>query len=289
MQQTENKELIISYADTGEIKARTNYAITAEELQEQQKQKEKGRAVYHAKDKYYQEDRRKFVINFMDNIRGIMPSMTLTEAGVLMRLLPYTQGKGEIKENGKHLKLTDIQKIIKRSEKPTRQTLSQLEKLGLLTSEGKPKRYKVNPNYHHIGNLHGRKGEKFVKLYKNKAKELLDGLTLNECGLVYKILPFFHYETFILCANPNEPKPELFEELSQTKLAELIGHDYGELKTLLAKLRGKGVLLQTESSHVKSHYVHPSLMYRKDYDTEHARQLRAMFERNEIRKQARRR
>ncbi|WP_163538683.1 hypothetical protein [Gracilibacillus sp. YIM 98692] len=284
---TTDKKYMVINSSTGEIEHTTDVVITEEQVKEKQERQANGRAVYRARKNYHEKDNRRFVINFISPIRGLLPNLTLTDAGVMMKLLPYTQTDRKLKKNGKALEIADISKIIKRSEKPTRRALSRLENVSLLESTGRPKNYYVNPFYHLKGSLKGRKDEKFVKLYKSKAKELLDRLSLNEAGIVYKILPFFHYETFILCGNPNEENPKLYEELSQTMLSELIGHDKDELNKLMKSLRTKGVLMQSESSYVKSHYVHPDLFYRKDYEDEHTREIRAMFERNEIRKQAR--
>ncbi|ASF41588.1 hypothetical protein CEH05_20585 (plasmid) [Halobacillus halophilus] len=158
-----------------------------------------------------------------------------------------------------------IGKIVKRSERPVRSALKRLEESGvLLSTNEKPKTYAINPKYHLVGKLGGRKKERFIKLFKSKAKELLDRLTLSEAGCVYKILkkkPYFHYETFILCGNPNEENPELYEELSQRDLVRKLNHNENELVKIISKLRSKGILLKTESSYITSHYVHPDLMF----------------------------
>lgn len=281
------KRLRVINIETGEIEHETNYVITEEQLEERRERETRGRAVHQARKEYYEKDSRKFVINLMEPIREVMRELTLTQAGVMMKLLPYTQKDGKLKSNGVPLTIKEIAKIIKRAEKATRTSLNELESIGLIKSEGRPKTFSVNASYHLANTIQDRKNAKFVKLYKSKAKELLEGLSLVESGLVYKMIPFFHYETFILCANPNEPSPQLYEELSQTDLAELIRYDVEELRKLINRLRTKGVILQTESSYIKSHYVHPDLFYRMDRETDHARQLRAMFEHNEARRQTR--
>ncbi|MBM7573636.1 hypothetical protein [Aquibacillus albus] len=287
MLNTEDKKLKVINTQTGEIECETNYVITEEQLRERKEREAKGREVHRERNEYYK-DPRKFVINFIEPIREVMHDLTLTQAGVMMKVLPYTQKYGKLKSNGKPLTIKDISKVIKRAEKATRRSLAELEDIGLIVSEGRPKTYTVNPLYHLTNKVKDRKNARFVKLYKSKAKELLDRLSLVEAGLVYKMIPYFHYETFILCGNPNEDNPELYEELGQNDLARLIGYDEEELKKLMRRLRTKGIILQTDSSYIKSHYVHPDLFYRMDRETEKAKQLRDMFESNELRKQARR-
>ncbi|MFP5111598.1 hypothetical protein ACSU64_04340 [Bacillaceae bacterium C204] len=50
-------------------------------------------------------------------------------------------------------------------------------------------------------------------------------MTIQLAGLLYAILPYFHYKTFLLCTNPNEEDDKALDPMSESELAELLGID----------------------------------------------------------------
>ncbi|MFP3490916.1 hypothetical protein R0K20_25350, partial [Staphylococcus sp. SIMBA_130] len=71
-----------------------------------------------------------------------------------------------------------------------------------IEGKGRGKTFYINEAFHHMGA--GGKKALFTRLYLTKTREILDILTLEEAGLVYKLMPYINYRTLLLCENPNE-------------------------------------------------------------------------------------
>ncbi|ASF41587.1 hypothetical protein CEH05_20580 (plasmid) [Halobacillus halophilus] len=98
---SENHKLyVISDGETGEKIGVTDTVITGEQLEEMNRKRKEGYTTYLARKEYYDKDRRKFVTNFMDSIEELSSQLSLVDAGYLMKLLPYTQEDGKLRDNG---------------------------------------------------------------------------------------------------------------------------------------------------------------------------------------------
>lgn len=222
----------------------------------------------------------RWVACYHDTIRNITKDLTLTEAGALIRLLPYLRfrGDGRLIENGKPLKQSDIQRIVGRSKANTIALLRRLEDFGVISKEtqGRSNIYAFNGDFHTFGTVN--EGVKFTKLYQYHTNEITRDLDLNEIGLLYKILPYFHYKTFYLCANPDEENEDATEHLTRERLAELIGHEPETVSRLVSRLQSKGVILSTKALNSVNYIVHPDVMYRQETeDVKYADFVRKLF------------
>src|SRR5699024_10174738 len=112
---------------------------------------------------------------------------------------------GKLIKDGKPLNQREIQQLFKRGETATRALLNRLEDVGVINidKKGRSNVFYVSANFHDMGSVDD--GERFTKLYQVRTREITDRLELHESGILYKILSYFHYERYYLCANPNEP------------------------------------------------------------------------------------
>lgn len=224
-----------------------------------------------------------WVSAYHEAIRSITQDLTLTQAGAILKLLPYLRFKseGRLINNGKPLKQTDIQRIFKRSRNKTSELLTELESLGVINivKEGRSNVFYVTADFHTMG--HVAAGVKFTKLYQAKLIEVTDGLPLNDVGILYKILPYFHYSEYYLCANPDEQNAQAIRHLDREQLASAIGHEPETVSRLIAKLRGRKAILSTRSGYTTRYLVHPDLMFRQQIETEWTRSVRKMFEQHD--------
>lgn len=225
----------------------------------------------------------RWVACYHDAIQAITKDLTLTEAGALIRLLPFLRFKsdGALVKDGKPLKQADIQRIFKRSKANTTAILKRLESLGVIKREavGRSNEYYISVEFHTFGSV--REGARFTKLYQFHANEITSDLDLNEIGLLYKILPYFHYKTFYLCANPDEPDEFAIQHLTREELAAAIGHDPDTVTTIVNRLQSKGVIMSTKAWRTTHYIVHPDVMYRQEgEDIEYTAAIRKMFERH---------
>jgi len=124
-------------------------------------------------------------------------------------------------------------------------------------------------------------GHLFTKLYQGKTKELLDRISLHEAGILYKILPYFHYKNYHLCLNPNEENEEEIHYLSKAELAKLIEHDEKTLYRNINALCANGALIKKQASKRTLYVIHPDLMFRQEFEDSEADYVRREFERHE--------
>lgn len=258
---------------TGEIVSE-DYTLrhrNSDEAFRTQQEKEKYRAY---------EKGRHWVAGYHDPLRDLIRGLTLIEAGAIVKLLPYLRFKseGKLLKDGKPLKQSEIQRIFKRGKSATNAILAGLSDAGVISilKEGRSNVFYISADFHTIGSV--REGEKFTKLYQVKTREITDDLDLHETGLLYKILPFFHYSEYYLCANPDEDNPEVIEHMDRESLALAIGHEPETVSRCVAKLRHKGALLTTRSGNSVRYLVHPDVMFRQSIETEWTQSVRKLFE-----------
>lgn len=223
---------------------------------------------------------KKWVACFHHPIREVSKKLTLIEAGALIRLIFQIQFKsgGKLIKNGQPLQKKDIQKLIGRGKDATSDILKRLEQLNILRTEkhGKSHVYFISPEFHVIGET--MKKIPFTKLYQVRTKELISDLSLNQAGLLYKILPYFHFQTYYLCDNPDEPDPDVICHLSREKLAENIGHDVATVTNYMKALQDKGIIMQCRSMKTETYLVNPDVMFRKESEDEYTQVIRKQFE-----------
>lgn len=220
-----------------------------------------------------------WVTAYHEAIRDITQDLSLTQAGAIIKLLPYLRFKSEGKliNNGKALKQADIQRIFKRSRNRTAELLTELESLGviMIVKEGRSNVFYIAAEFHTMGYV--AEGVKFTKLYQVKLSEVVDGMELFEVGLLYKILPYFHFSEYYLCANPDEHNVDSIDHLDREALATVIGHEPETVTRLISKLQSRKALLSTKSGRTVRYLVHPDLMFRQQIETEWTRSVRKMF------------
>ena len=260
--------------ETGELLYGAGYTITSPE----QRQAYLDRQAYVEREKGSH-----WVSAYHESIGDIIGDLSLTHAGAILKLLPYMRFKadGKLISNGKPLKQTEIQRIFKRSKRATIDILAELCDIGIITivKEGRSNVFYVTSDYHTMGYVTD--GAKFTKVYQRKLQEVIEDLALNDVGLLYKILPFFHYSEYYLVVNPDETDVDRIEHLTRDHLALLIGHDADTVTRVLVKLRGRKALMSTTSGNTTRYLVHPDLMFRQQRETEWTRAVRKMFEQHD--------
>lgn len=235
--------------------------------------------------KYKLMGKRPFVCCFHNSIKDVSRYLTLTDCGAIMKLLLHVKlnNGGLLQKGGEPLKQKDFELILGKSKRQVANIVSSLEFTSMIiaTKEGRSKLFYVNEEFHIMGKGVGKKY--FTKLLTKKLKEIAGDLKLEELGLLYKVLPYFHYETCALAHNPNEQEEEKIKYMNRKELATAIDYTKDNVTILVKKLIKKGLVMSIHSSGTVLYYIHPDLMYRQtnDGNTEKFNALRALFEANE--------
>jgi predicted transcriptional regulator len=224
---------------------------------------------------------RNYVVSYNDAVSEIIRDLTLIEAGAMIKIILQLRINGDGKllkgamTDPEPMNKADIARVLGRSKSSTNALVDRLVSLELL--EDKPDGFYVNKRFHSMG---GRiADEVFTKVYTVRAKEIVDNLKLNEIGMLYKIIPFFHYSEYYLCVEPNVNKA-FIEYIGRETLAERIGHDVGTVSKIMSRLQSVGAILVTGTRKEVRYLVHPDLMFRQveGHETEWTKAVRKLFE-----------
>ena len=259
--------------DYGEIMQDGEYYLRSRKQDEGFKQAlEKERYISSTTDKHW-------VASYHDPIEEISQKLSLTETGAIIKLIPYMRFKtnGKLIKDGKPIKQADIQRVFKRGKTATRDILNKLESEGVISvlKEGRSNVFYISARFHDKGSV--RDSDKFTKLYQVRTREITDELELHEAGILYKILPYFHYTEYYLVDNPDEEDVSKLRYIGRNELAKRIGMRRQDLTKAVNKLRSKGALMSTNSSNSTLYLVHPDVMFRQTTETDWTEVVRKMF------------
>ena len=220
-----------------------------------------------------------WVASYHNPIERISKELSLTETGAIIKLLPYMRFKaqGKLIKDGKPLKQADIQRIFKRGRTATSDILNELQAKGIISiqKEGRSNVFYISAEFHEKGSV--RESESFTKLYQVRTREITDDLALHEAGILYKILPYFHYTEYYLVDNPDEEDTSKLRYIGRNELSKRIGMREYDLTQAVRKLRNKGALMSTVSGKSTRYLVHPDVMFRQSVETEWTQAVRKMF------------
>src|SRR5699024_10367000 len=257
----------------GEIMQDGEYYLRSRKQDEGFKQAlEKERYISSTSDKHW-------VASYHNPIEEVSSRLSLTETGAIIKLIPYMRFKtnGKLIKDGKPIKQADIQRVFKRGKTATRDILNKLESEGVISvlKEGRSNVFYISARFHDKGSV--RDSDKFTKLYQVRTREITDELELHEAGILYKILPYFHYTEYYLVDNPYEEDASKSRYIGRNERAKRIGMRRQDLTKAVNKLRSKGALMSTNSSNSTLYLVHPDVMFRQTTETEWTEVVRKMF------------
>lgn len=172
----------------------------------------RSRASDDAYKQFIVQDNRHFSFADMENIREVISCISTVHCGYLLILQCYME-----MDTGK-LKLTtkQIPSVIGSSTSTFKRFWCEMKKFGIIIAyKGE---YYVNPRFHFRGKA---EGKRVIKLFLTNLKRLRDDITPSELGFLYKLLPYVHYDTNMICADPFT-EPENIQFLNKSQIALLV-------------------------------------------------------------------
>lgn len=221
---------------------------------------------------------RNFVVCPDEPVKELSQKLELNELGALIKLLPYLQlnRDGLLVKDGKNMTIGDIEKVIGKKRRMTSTILNSLADAGVVIKDGSNRtpRYSISRDYHWMGTVG--KGVYFTKFYQVESRARMENLSIHEAGLLYKLLPYFHPDTCLLCSNPNERDVEMLNPLSHEQLASLIGEDPRVVRTHMNSLINHFFVKKSMSGGGVTYEVNPDVMFRGS-ETGHTQVVRSQF------------
>lgn len=220
-------------------------------------------------------DRRHFNFADMENISEVISNLSNVHLGYLLHLqcfMDFEEGILKGKEGRKMTKKVDIQKTLCISKDTNKRFCKALEDNSILEVANGV--YRINPMYHFRGKSHD---QKVIKLFTTTLKKLCNTINPNELGFLYKLLPYVHLETNMICINPFERDPMKIQYLNIQTIAEITGIHKKKIQTLIRGLRKGGVIRESIGEDKRHNFItlNPYIFYRKSGQPDNT--LKSMF------------
>jgi len=224
---------------------------------------------------------RNYVVSYNEAVSDIIRELSLTEAGAVVKIMLQLRVKGDGRllkgaiHAGEPMNKSDIAQVLGRSKSNANKLVDRLIEIGVLSEDAGG--FLINKRFHSMG---GRiASEVFTKVYTVRTREVIDKLRLNEIGMLYKIIPFFHYSEYYLCVDPNAKK-EAVEFIGRETLADAIGHDVATVSKVMSRLQSVGAILVTGTRKEVRYLVHPDIMFRQaeGFESEWTWAVRKLFD-----------
>lgn len=206
-----------------------------------------------------------FTIALHEKIKRLIEDKSLTYCGRIFAAVIHTnfEQEGLIYTNGKAMNIEGFGKIFKlKSRQAISDALKELEEGGLIRKEGR--KYYLNKEYHFMGVLM-EQDTIFSKLYHRSNRTLLENVSPEAMGMLYKIIPLVNYINGSICLNPEERNNEKVEVLIREDLAEYLKVTPKLVTLRMNELIENGAILPIQIKNSVYYKVHPHFVSKIDY------------------------
>lgn len=208
----------------------------------------------------------KFFFNGMDRLDYVIQSLTTAQCGYLLVLSSYIDFDGLIirSENDKTpMSTKDMQRALNIKQSSFYDFLDACLSHGIITEDGKGRFY-VTRQFHFRGKSNG---DRVVKTIIAKLREMFAEVSANDIGLLYRLIPYIHVDSNILCANPEEKSPKHVRKLNRKQLAEVAGVSPALISRATGRMvyRGSSVFAKITTATDGTYYMlNPEIFRRND-------------------------
>ncbi|RHW38220.1 hypothetical protein D1B33_04855 [Lysinibacillus yapensis] len=260
----ELNQQLINGKNTKEVKAYLESLVAAEKSRKFLEEK-------NANKKQNSDDSSRWVVCYFKKLKEV--ELTMAKAKHLLLLLTMLEMKSEnvlwVSKN-KPAKISDVAKVLDVSAKQARRILEEFNGTFLdleISDTNRIAKVTIKKEFHQMGEQDSKK-KSWAKLYKVRIEQLhekllAEGKSTIELGLLYKILPYVHYETNYICRYPDYENAEEIEALNGKELADLLGHDEATICSYMNHLYDYGVVLPIGSGKDVIYKVHPDYVMRR--------------------------
>lgn len=214
----------------------------------------------------------------MRNIREITRDLSNKYCGYILLLQPYiafrtntlvTEGRANTP-----LKLADLARIWSVSKRTARVIAGELETRSILFETGG--NFSLNERYHFRKKAVRDDVSALIRTYFTTLKQF--DMTAADLGFVYKLLPYVHYETNVICDDPLTDNPQDVRFLNEKQIAAIVGMAEDQSAKTLARLRKAGIVgewFAGEDKREKLTVLNPFVFYRNSGEPDAT--LRTLF------------
>lgn len=221
-----------------------------------------------------------YVNCYHEPVAALNDILEVSELGAIMKLIPYVRmnTEGALYYGSERMTIPLIGKAIDRSVRQSKTIVAKLFEEGVLKREkvGRSFVYNVDERYHSMG--YGLKGAQFTKVMQIKTRADIRNISVQAAGVLYKMLPFFNYEHFVLCTNPNELNEDNIYPISHREFSDIVRVDRSVIDSGTKELMRFGFLSKFSAANGELYIVNPDIATRrKDIYDESSEKVRSFF------------
>jgi DNA-binding MarR family transcriptional regulator len=196
---------------------------------------------------YKKLDKRFFTFANMRTIRELTDNLSNKHCGYVLMLQPYIQfetnvlitpGRTEVPLNKK-----EIAGILGVHTKTLKRVLDELEHADVINVTADDN-YVINDRYHFRKKVGKESVDILIKTFHTTVRELK--LKPAEMGVLYKLLPYVHYETNLICEDPFELDPTKVRFLNASQIADKGGISRQKVAEVIKALDKAGAIAQVQ-------------------------------------------
>lgn len=209
-----------------------------------------------------------FTFNVMENLPYVSSVLTSAQCGYLLVLSTYITYDGLIVNNERDASPMNQAGMLKALQLRESQRSTLTDFLAQCIDHGIMRRdsngYYIADGFHVRGNP---PNDRVVRSYITKLREMASENKPEQLGFIYKLLPYIHKTSNMLCENPNELQPSKVRKLNRKRLAELAGVSpvYVTQLTRRMTFKGKSVFAKITTATDGTFYMlNPSIFRRAD-------------------------
>lgn len=181
-----------------------------------------------------------FTFNAMDGMKYVGQTLSTAQCGYLLILASYLNYDGVLVRSERDytpLKQSDMIEILHLKQTQS-STVSNFVNAALnygIMSRDEKGAYSIAPHVHFKGK--NREGVAVVRAYIAQLRLLADTNKPDHIGFIYKLLPYMHKTTNVLCANPDELEPALIQKLTRQDLAAITGVHVDSISRVIRSMK----------------------------------------------------
>lgn len=185
-------------------------------------------------------DRRHFAFAHMQYIKEVTPELSNTYCGYTLMLQPYIEWQTNVIVDAQQtpMERKAIAKVLGVSQRTADTVIKQLKDADILRdSDGV---FRINERYH----FRKKAGDQASVLIKVFSTTLKRHATIKpaDLGFLYKLLPYVHYESNIICDSALVKSGEPVKFLNERQIAEVVGMEAKKASATLDRLRKSGII-----------------------------------------------
>lgn len=210
-----------------------------------------------------------FTFNVMDNMAYVSSVLTSAQCGYLLVLSTYINYEGMIVNSERTESPMAQDEMLKALRMRSTQRSSLTDFLSVCTSHGLMSKcrdgYTICDGFH----FRGKNNDSYnvVRSYITKLRDMASENKAEDVGFIYKLIPYIHKTSNMLCDNPNELTPSKVRKMNGKQLAEVSGVSTWKVSKTTSTMiyRGKSVFARITTATDGTFYMlNPQIFRRSD-------------------------